>query len=229
MKWLWLILILLISGVLWWLCNRNRSTDSSGSTGDSRGFSAGGTASSGTSAPPEKSETPAEAPQRDLHSAAPPADPAPQRDLHSASPPADSNAGASPNRDLHSASPPADSNAGASPNRDLHSASSPADSPADEPVAFVSEPAAPAEPAADELGTTDLHSTSAAPGKFGEGSADPAPDGSGPAGWTIKANQDSMKFHTEESPWYERTAAEIWFESEERAAAAGFKRWDDRS
>ena len=40
--------------------------------------------------------------------------------------------------------------------------------------------------------------------------------------FTIKGNEDSMKYHTPESPWYGRTVAEVWFNSEEAAQAAGF-------
>ncbi len=43
-----------------------------------------------------------------------------------------------------------------------------------------------------------------------------------PAGFDIKGNEDSMKFHTPESPWYGRTVAEVWFNSAEAAEAAGF-------
>lgn len=43
-----------------------------------------------------------------------------------------------------------------------------------------------------------------------------------PAGFDIKGNEDSMKFHTPESPWYDRTVAEVWFASPEAAEAAGF-------
>jgi large subunit ribosomal protein L17 len=43
-----------------------------------------------------------------------------------------------------------------------------------------------------------------------------------PAGFDIKGNEDSMKFHTTESQWYEQTIAEIWFDSEKSAEAAGF-------
>ena len=57
---------------------------------------------------------------------------------------------------------------------------------------------------------------------FGEGSAAAQADGSAPEGFTIKGNQDSMKFHTPDSPWYGRTKAEVWFASEEAAKAAGF-------
>ncbi|MGD7704767.1 50S ribosomal protein L4 sunset domain variant [Microlunatus sp. Y2014] len=43
-----------------------------------------------------------------------------------------------------------------------------------------------------------------------------------PAGFDVKGNEDSMKFHTPESPWYGRTQAEVWFNSTEAAEAAGF-------
>ncbi|PIF03649.1 MAG: 50S ribosomal protein L4 [Propionibacterium sp.] len=43
-----------------------------------------------------------------------------------------------------------------------------------------------------------------------------------PAGFDIKGNEDSMKFHTPASPWYKRTVAEVWFRTEEAAEAAGF-------
>lgn len=66
---------------------------------------------------------------------------------------------------------------------------------------------APEAPAADE-----------AP-EFGEGSyVGDEP----PAGYDIKGNKDSMKFHTPESQWYDATKAEVWFNSAEAAEAAGF-------
>ena len=43
-----------------------------------------------------------------------------------------------------------------------------------------------------------------------------------PAGFEIKGNEDSMKFHTPDSPWYARTIAEVWFASAEAAERAGF-------
>ncbi|WP_246956668.1 50S ribosomal protein L4 [Brachybacterium sp. Marseille-Q7125] len=57
---------------------------------------------------------------------------------------------------------------------------------------------------------------------YGEGSAAALADGSAPEGYTIKGNADSMKYHTEDSPWYGRTKAEVWFATEEAAQAAGF-------
>jgi hypothetical protein len=64
------------------------------------------------------------------------------------------------------------------------------------------------------------------PGKFGPGSTTPAADGSGPAGWTVKGNEDSMLYHSPESPAYAVTVAEIWFRDVPTAEAAGFNRWD---
>ena|GEM_PF-2749 len=43
-----------------------------------------------------------------------------------------------------------------------------------------------------------------------------------PAGYDIKGNEDSMKYHTTESRWYKITVAEVWFNSEEAAKKAGF-------
>ena len=43
-----------------------------------------------------------------------------------------------------------------------------------------------------------------------------------PAGFDIKGNEDSMKFHTPASPYYGRTIAEVWFDSVDAAQAAGF-------
>lgn len=65
-------------------------------------------------------------------------------------------------------------------------------------------------------------------GAFGPGSANPADDGSGPAGYDIKGNADSMLYHTADSPYLGRTKAEVWFDSESSADAAGFTRWDRR-
>jgi hypothetical protein len=45
-----------------------------------------------------------------------------------------------------------------------------------------------------------------------------------PEGFTIKGNQRSMKYHVPESAGYSRTAAEVWFNSEEAAQQAGFVR-----
>ncbi|MDO5644409.1 MAG: 50S ribosomal protein L4 [Dermabacter sp.] len=57
---------------------------------------------------------------------------------------------------------------------------------------------------------------------YGEGSAASLSNGSAPAGFTIKGNEGSKKYHTEDSPWYGRTKAEVWFATEDAAQAAGF-------
>jgi hypothetical protein len=44
----------------------------------------------------------------------------------------------------------------------------------------------------------------------------------------IKGNAYSMLFHTESSPYYGRTKAEVWFRTEEEATAAGFTKWTRR-
>jgi large subunit ribosomal protein L17 len=56
---------------------------------------------------------------------------------------------------------------------------------------------------------------------YGEGSfrgAEP------PTGYDIKGNENSMKYHTPESPYYEQTIAEVWFNSEQAAEDAGFEK-----
>ncbi|HUF98649.1 MAG TPA: 50S ribosomal protein L4 [Ilumatobacter sp.] len=49
-------------------------------------------------------------------------------------------------------------------------------------------------------------------------------DGFEPAGYPIKGNADSMLYHTPESPFYDSTVAEVWFDTEEHAEAAGFSK-----
>jgi large subunit ribosomal protein L17 len=57
---------------------------------------------------------------------------------------------------------------------------------------------------------------------YGEGSHAPLEDGTQPEGFPIKGNDESKYYHTEESPYYEQTNAEVWFASTEAAEAAGF-------
>jgi large subunit ribosomal protein L17 len=45
-----------------------------------------------------------------------------------------------------------------------------------------------------------------------------------PTGYDIKGNENSMKYHTPESPYYEQTIAEVWFNSEQAAEDAGFEK-----
>ena len=94
----------------------------------------------------------------------------------------------------------------------VEAAAAPAEEPAptEEPAAPAEEPPAPAEQAA------------APAGDGPDGSHAPLDDGSMPAGFEIKGNADSMKFHQPDGRWYEQTEAEIWFNSAEAATAAGY-------
>lgn len=61
---------------------------------------------------------------------------------------------------------------------------------------------------------------------YGAGSIRVPAAADGPSGYTVKGNEDSMLYHTAESPSYEQTIAEIWFRDIETAEKAGFARWD---
>ena len=59
---------------------------------------------------------------------------------------------------------------------------------------------------------------------YGEGSHAPLDDpATAPDGYPVKGNADSMKYHTPESPYYDRTVAEVWFADTDAAEAAGFE------
>jgi large subunit ribosomal protein L22 len=57
-----------------------------------------------------------------------------------------------------------------------------------------------------------------------EGSVDATDDGEAPEGYEIKGNAQSMLFHTPDSRYYKATKAEVWFDTEESAVAAGFSK-----
>ena len=61
---------------------------------------------------------------------------------------------------------------------------------------------------------------------YGAGPVRAGAGGSGPAGYTVKGNEDSMLYHTPDSPSYKQTIAEVWFRDEESAVRGGFTRWD---
>lgn len=77
-------------------------------------------------------------------------------------------------------------------------------------------------PAKEAKNAKSAKSDSASAAPYGEGSAAPLADGSAPAGFAIKGKISSMKYHNEDSPWYGRTKAEVWFANEAAAEAAGF-------
>ena len=52
----------------------------------------------------------------------------------------------------------------------------------------------------------------------------PDADGNGPDTHPIKGNRDSMLYHTPDSRYYKVTKAEVWFDTEENAEAAGFSK-----
>jgi large subunit ribosomal protein L17 len=61
-------------------------------------------------------------------------------------------------------------------------------------------------------------------GGYGPGSAAPNDDGSAPAGFEIKGNADSMKYHEPDGQWYDQTVAEVYFRTAEDAEKAGFSK-----
>jgi len=58
----------------------------------------------------------------------------------------------------------------------------------------------------------------------GEGSHAPIDGDEMPEGFPIKGNADSMLYHLPDTSFYNRTVAEVWFNTEEAAKAAGFTR-----
>jgi hypothetical protein len=58
---------------------------------------------------------------------------------------------------------------------------------------------------------------------YGEGSAASAADGSGPEGYTVKADTASMTYYDEDSSGYDEAHADAWFLSPAHAEAAGFR------
>jgi large subunit ribosomal protein L4 len=57
-----------------------------------------------------------------------------------------------------------------------------------------------------------------------DGSVTADADGNGPESHLIKGNADSMLYHTPGSRFYKQTKAEVWFDTEESAEAAGFSK-----
>ncbi len=89
----------------------------------------------------------------------------------------------------------------------------------------------------EEREVADLDSTTQDSDSDGEANAtDESPYGPGshalidgdpdlmPEGFPIKGNDDSKLYHNEDSSFYRRTKAEVWFASDEAAEAAGFSK-----
>jgi hypothetical protein len=71
-----------------------------------------------------------------------------------------------------------------------------------------------------------VSAATARPGPY-PGSLLPAADGSNPtAEHRIKAHEGSRRYHTPESPFYQRTRGDAWFRTVAEARAAGFTAWD---
>ncbi|RZS40759.1 hypothetical protein EV193_10372 [Herbihabitans rhizosphaerae] len=76
--------------------------------------------------------------------------------------------------------------------------------------------------------TAEAAKPSYEPGAYAN-SAKPLKDGSAPTGeFAVKGNEDSMLFHTTDSPYYTRTVAEVWFKTADDAEKAGFTAWNKR-
>lgn len=58
---------------------------------------------------------------------------------------------------------------------------------------------------------------------YGPGSHAPLDGDAQPAGYPIKGNADSMLYHVPDSPFYDRTVAEVWFATTQDAEKAGFQ------
>ena len=89
-------------------------------------------------------------------------------------------------------------------------------------VAEATQAAAKAAPAAEEApAEAEVVETEAVESKYA-GSKPATADNVAPEGFAVKGNEDSMKYHVPGSRWYDSTTAEVWFDSAESAAAAGF-------
>ncbi len=79
-----------------------------------------------------------------------------------------------------------------------------------------------------EVSADEVEAAEAAAGDFaaGEwaGSVVPDADGNGPDTHPIKGNADSMLYHMPNTRYYAVTKAEVWFDTEESAEAAGFSK-----
>ena len=71
--------------------------------------------------------------------------------------------------------------------------------------------------------TADAVSEDASHAEAPAGSHAPLEDGSEPEGFPIKGNASSMLYHLPGTSHYSRTVAEIWFDTEDSAKAAGYQ------
>ena len=97
-----------------------------------------------------------------------------------------------------------------------------------EGFADVAESTDDADATSDDDDSSDSDEAAAPAGEFAAaeyaGAVLPDADGNGPDTHPIKGNADSMLFHTPDSRYYKVTKAEVWFDTEENAEAAGFSK-----
>jgi large subunit ribosomal protein L22 len=68
-----------------------------------------------------------------------------------------------------------------------------------------------------------LIDTSAFNDELPDGAHGALDDNAQPEGYPIKGNADSMLYHVPGTPFYDRTVAEVWFDTAESAEAAGYQ------
>jgi hypothetical protein len=101
--------------------------------------------------------------------------------------------------------------------------------PAAKPPAAAKPRREPTNPAISTLDVEGITAELKAEGPYGPTSGKPAADGSAPsADFTVKAKESSKLFHTEKSPYFTRTKADVWFKTEADAESAGFQAWDHK-
>jgi len=77
---------------------------------------------------------------------------------------------------------------------------------------------------AEEVEAEDIETNEPDSGPFGEGSATALEDGSAPGSeYIIKGKTSTKIYHPEESSFYGRTKADVWFTNSETAENAGFR------
>ena len=248
MDWIiWLIVIVAIVAIVWWLLNRNSSRRNSGTPRE--GTTATGAASTsptehdaGHAASHAEPESPAEPereparisePRRPAAAEAAPTSAATEEPKDSETPSAAPQAASSvpvhhrEYTEPHAPTLPGAESAAAEAGPDLSAADGRVTPPTAAPALteadsrhsamFLDTPHTAARTEAEPAG----HLAAAQP--YGEGSAAPAADGSGPDGFTVKGDATSMVYHDETSSAFEETRAGVWFLSTAHAEAAGFR------
>ena len=118
------------------------------------------------------------------------------------------------------AAPAAAESAPAAADTDSGAASAQSTDTSDDPTATEAHAETP--PAAGDASDTVDTGDTRTDGGYGADSAAPNEDGSAPAGFDVKGNKDSMKYHEPDSQWYGQTVAEVWFTTADAAEKAGF-------